>query len=135
MNPNIRTKILMAGDEIGHDIAEGIVRYIEFAIKDYSDYDSRVIANCTGVDAEQAKKVRQKMLDEYILSWDINIGPKYIRLVSNRSAHGFVVRATEGKFQRGDLLKCAGYAGPEKNKARGSVLADKYGGSNWTGIR
>lgn len=135
MNPNVRDKILAAGDQIGHDIAEGIVAYIEFCNKDYASWNERTLTAASRLNAEIDAKVDAEMKDRYESTWEINVGEKYIRLVQERSAHGFVMRASEGKFQRGDLLKSAGWSGPTKNKARGNILAKKYGASSWTGIR
>ena len=35
-------------------------------------------------------------------------------------------------FKKGDLLKCAGYAAPARNKARGNVLEGGFA-IQWTG--
>ena len=58
---------------------------------------------------------------------------KYIKIISNRSAWGFIVNTDDDKlFKKGDLLKCAGYAAPARNKARGNVLEGGFA-IRWTG--
>jgi hypothetical protein len=49
------------------------------------------------------------------------------------SAWGFIVKTdTDKKFKKGDILKCAGWSAPARNKARGNVLDGNYP-INWTG--
>jgi len=48
-------------------------------------------------------------------------------------ADGFVVNTDDDKlFKKGDLLKCAGWAKPARNKPRGNVLEGGFP-INWTG--
>jgi hypothetical protein len=72
---------------------------------------------------------------EFVTGWVVKKGSKYIKILtkSGGSAWGFVVN-TDGdkKFKRGDLLMCAGWAAPARNRARGNVLDGGYN-INWTG--
>jgi hypothetical protein len=63
-------------------------------------------------------------------------GPKYIRVIdasfvneqeSSRSAFCFINRTT------GDVLKPAGWKGPEKRNPRSNIFADDFGASGITG--
>lgn len=57
--------------------------------------------------------------------WRMDMGPKYVRVVGNGSAHCFVSRET------GDVLKCAGWKAPAKH-ARGNIY-DDHGGLKFMG--
>ena len=60
-------------------------------------------------------------------------GSKYIKISTKNSAWGFVVNTDDDKkLKKGDLLKCAGYAAPARNGARGNVLEGGFA-INWTG--
>ena len=73
------------------------------------------------------------MCDDFAAGWKIKVGKKYIKIISSRSAWGFIVNTDDDKlFKKGDLLKCAGYAAPARNKARGNVLEGGFA-IQWTG--
>jgi hypothetical protein len=60
-------------------------------------------------------------------------GKKYIKIVKDSSVWGFVVAVdNDNKFQKGDILKPAGFAAPARNKARGNIFSDDYSVS-WSG--
>ena len=73
------------------------------------------------------------MVAEFKDGWKIKKGSKYIKISTKNSAWGFVVNTDDDKkFKKGDLLKCAGYAAPARNAARGNVLEGGFA-INWTG--
>jgi len=77
--------------------------------------------------------IREKMITEFCNSVKIQYGSKYAKIIVNRSVWGFVVLGDDDrKFNKGDILKAAGRAGPARNFARGNVIAGGYR-STWTG--
>ena len=99
-------------------IAGGIAHMIEGANEDYMNFP-----------------VNDTMKAEFVDEWVITPGSKYIKILRDNggSAWGFVVNTdTDKKFKKGDILKCAGYSAPARNKARGNVLEGNYP-INWTG--
>tara|TARA_B100001105_G_scaffold139679_1_gene111848 strand:- start:579 stop:926 length:348 start_codon:yes stop_codon:yes gene_type:complete len=99
-------------------IAGGIAHMIEGANEDYMNFP-----------------VNDTMKAEFVDEWVITPGSKYIKILRDNggSAWGFVVKTdTDKKFKKGDILKCAGYSAPARNKARGNVLEGNYP-INWTG--
>jgi hypothetical protein len=53
-------------------------------------------------------------------------GKKYVKVVTEGSAWGFVVINDTGKFKKGDILKASGWNAPAKNFRRGNVLEGNY---------
>ena len=99
-------------------VSGGIAHMIEAANKDYMNFP-----------------VNDAMKAEFVEGWDVKPGSKYIKIMSNNggSAWGFIVKTdTDKKFKKGDILKCAGWSAPARNKARGNVLEGNYP-INWTG--
>ena len=77
--------------------------------------------------------ITAKMNEEYVNSFEVKCGSKYIKIFSNRSVTAFIVGTdNDKKFKKGDILKPAGYAAPARNAARGNVLDGNYY-INWTG--
>lgn len=68
----------------------------------------------------------------WVGSIEITEGKKYIKIVTNNSVWGFIVKEAEGKFNRGDILKAASWAAPAKNFKRGNVFYPPKSVS-WTG--
>ena len=79
--------------------------------------------------------VNDTMKAEFVKDWVVKKGSKYIKISTRNggSAWGFVVNTdNDKKFKKGDLLKCAGWAAPTRNAARGNVLDGNYT-IRWTG--
>lgn len=53
-------------------------------------------------------------------------GKKYIKLITQGSAHCFIILKDDGKFQRGDILKPASWNAPTKNFSRGNILTGYF---------
>jgi len=101
-------------------VDDGIENLIAAAIHDYSS---------------QSYRSSEKMNKEFADGFVVKKGKKYIKILTNNggSAWGFVVNTDDDKlFKRGDLLMCAGWAKPARNKPRGNVLEGGYG-IEWTG--
>lgn len=77
-------------------------------------------------------EVGARMRDEFCNGVEVVEGKKYIKIITRNSVWGFVVKEAEGKFNRGDVLKAAGWAAPAKNFARGNVFAGMKS-PRWTG--
>ena len=76
---------------------------------------------------------KKKMNANFIDTFDIRYGKKYIKIVCNNSVAAFVVGVDNDKvFKKGDILKPAGWAAPARNAARGNILDGNYP-INWTG--
>jgi hypothetical protein len=62
----------------------------------------------------------------------ITSGKKYIKIVRDNCVWGFVVKEDGPKFNKGDILKAAGFNSPATNRARGNIFDDSYT-VRWTG--
>ena len=101
-----------------NSVSGGIAHMIEGANKDYMNFP-----------------VNDTIKAEFVEGWDVKSGSKYVKIMTDNggSAWGFIVKTdTDKKFKKGDILKCAGYSAPARNKARGNVLEGNYP-INWTG--
>ena len=99
-------------------VVGGISHMIEAANEDYMNFS-----------------VNDAMKADFVEGWDVKSGSKYVKIMTDNggSAWGFIVKTdTDKKFKKGDILKCAGYSAPARNKARGNVLEGNYP-INWTG--
>ena len=99
-------------------VVGGISHMMEAANEDYMNFS-----------------VTDAMKADFVEGWDVKSGSKYIKIMTDNggSAWGFIVKTdTDKKFKKGDILKCAGWAAPARNKARGNVLEGNYL-INWTG--
>jgi len=100
------------------NIDDGIANMIAAAIHDYSS---------------QSYRSSEEMNKEFADGFVVKKGKKYIKILSGTSAWAFVVNTDDDKlFKKGDLLKCAGWAKPARNKPRGNVLEGGFP-INWTG--
>lgn len=82
---------------------------------------------------DTAAEIKARMLQEFIESYRVEIGSKYIKVIKGSSVWGFVVRGdTDKKFRKGDILMAASWRAPARNKARGNILDGGYT-IRWTG--
>ena len=72
-------------------------------------------------------------IEEFENGLEVKEGSKYIKIISDRSVWGFIVKGDNDKlFKKGDVLKPAGWAAPARNKPRGNVFAMLEGkGTGW----
>jgi hypothetical protein len=103
------------------DMIDGIVDYMIHIEDDYLKWV-----------AQSPTEVRISMFQKFKASIRYEVGSKYIKVVSNNSAHSFIVKK-DGKFKRGDILKANSWKAPATNFARGNVLSEQYGTIAWTG--
>ena len=76
---------------------------------------------------------QQKMVEEFNEGLEFKRGQKYIKIISNRSVWGFIVKGDDDKkFRKGDILKAAGWKAPARNAARGNIIVGGYS-ICWTG--
>ncbi len=99
----------------------------KIAIDDYTTFMGRSAERSEGLDEEYF----QGLINEYAEKFVISPGRKYVKLISNRSVWGFVVKKDSDKFKRGDILKAASWNAPATNKARGNIF-EEYSVA-WTG--
>lgn len=107
------------------DLNTAVEVLVEAIKTDYREYTLR--------GKDEYSDINKQMIEEFENGFEITEGKKYIKVLSNRSAWGFVVKNDDGKFKRGDILKAAGWNAPAKNAARGNVF-DGYD-IQWTGPR
>jgi hypothetical protein len=75
----------------------------------------------------------RKMISEFNNSLSYTDGKKYIKIIRENSVWGFIVKDSDDKFKRGDILKAASFAAPAKNKARGNIIDQDFSWVRWTG--
>ena len=96
-------------------ILEGIGKMIDAMVLDYSKGNTN-----------------ERMFNEYKDGFKTIVGQKFIKVTNNNGVKAFVVKADDGKFKMGDILKPASWRAPAKNRARGNVLEAGYT-IQWTG--
>lgn len=93
-----------------------------------ADYKNYVTNNGQELITEHMEERLNKFND----SIRIDEGKKYIKIIKASSVWGFVVAVdNDKKFQKGDILKAAGFSAPARNQARGNIFSDDYSIS-WT---
>ena len=103
-----------------------MIKLLDTIKADYANWMTR----CTKGD--ELSNHQKDMIVDFNLGLEFKEGKKYIKVISNRSVWGFVVKNdTDKKFRKGDILKAAGYNAPARNAARGNVFED-YSVA-WTG--
>jgi hypothetical protein len=104
------------------NMVKGLAEYMLYILKDYNKWV-----------AQSPTEVRIRMAKEFEDSLRYEIGSKYIKIISNSSAHSFIVKKDGGKFNRGDILKANSWKAPATNFVRGNILNNQYGAIAWTG--
>ena len=66
-------------------------------------------------------------------SLKVNPGRNYLKVVSNGSAHSFIVIKPNTGFKVGAILKAASWGAPATNFARGNILTGNFDRVRWTG--
>ena len=97
-------------------------------IADYNDWTNRRCAN------SELSETNLRMMQEYAEGIEFAEGRKYIRVLQNRSAWGFIVATDDDKlFKKGDILMAASCSAPTRNKARGNIFDLDNTQVQWTG--
>lgn len=94
---------------------------------DYAQWSSQGASD----DAIKAR-IRQEMTDRFNSSLSLEVGSKYVKVVSNGGAHSFIVLKA-GKFPVGTILKAASWKTPATNFSRGNILTGDLKNVSWTG--
>ena len=119
--------------ESSPSVLAGISKMKSAMVEDYKSFITPLENSAISTLIADSSPRRAKMNEEYVNSFEVKYGRKYIKILSNHSATAFIVATDEDKkFTKGDILKPAGYAAPARNAARGNVLDGGYS-INWTG--
>jgi len=107
----------------------------QVAIDDYVSHIKSSYINWQSLDPVSdpvRTKIREEMCDRFVNGVTVEVGSKYVKIVSNGSVHSFIV-LKDGKFSRGTILKAASWRAPATNFSRGNVLAREFNRVTWTG--
>ena len=114
------------------ELEEGLKELIELMKKDYKAWSDLGVRYDGASDSRKA--IRDDMVEKYNSTVSYKVGPKYVKIITDSSVWGFVVRVhNDKKFRYGDILKPAGWAAPARNFARGNVVDKNFGAHHWTG--
>ena len=104
------------------DMVEGLKEYLEYIKADYrKGYGNR------------DDEIAQEFIRKFEAGLEVEVGNKYLKVITNRSVHSFICLKDMGKFAKGDILKAASWRSPARNFPRGNVIARMYGATSWTG--
>jgi hypothetical protein len=96
--------------------------------------DDYYVWTLRGRDPAELTEINHNMITEFNKNISISTGKKYIKILKGNSVWGFVVNTDDDKkFNRGDILKAAGYNTPARNQARGNILKGDFSWVRWTG--
>jgi hypothetical protein len=109
-------------NELEDDMIDGIKEYVEYIKADYRKWYGN-----------RDDEIAQKMIENFEAGVEVEVGNKYLKVITNRSVHSFVCLKDTDKFARGDILKAATWRSPARNFPRGNVITRKYGATSWTG--
>jgi len=104
---------------------------VEF-LDDYLDFIKSDYIMWFGDRAKQG--VVRDMIDNFRANVGFEVGPKYVKVITNGSVHSFIVNKAD-KFPLGTILKSASWKAPATNFARANLL-DRNTWTNrirWTG--
>lgn len=85
------------------------------AVADYENFCGTICAK------DKADRVQ-----EFADNFTFKKGKKYIKVISQRAAWGFIVTEDDGKFRKGDILMAASWSAPAKNSPRGNIIDGGY---------
>lgn len=81
---------------------------------------------------KELSDINKRMINEFNEGIEIQEGRKYIKVLTNRSVWGFIMKEDDKKFKAGDILMAAGFNAPARNKPRGNVFTN-LSWVRWTG--
>jgi hypothetical protein len=114
-------------DNMDTNFSAALLKYLDACVADYKSWQDADAA----YNDEVSSKIRSDMFEDYKNKLEFDIGKKYIKVISGRSAHSFIVLEDDGKFKKGDILKTASWNAPAKNFARGNIFGEYS--IRWTG--
>lgn len=85
----------------------------------------------SGDGTKELSQVNHDMIDEFCQNITCKVNKKYIKIISNGSVWGFIVKE-DGEFPKGSILKAAGFNAPARNAPRGNIFDEDYV-APWTG--
>ena len=116
--------------EVNREVIENVLNKMA---SDYANWAQR--AQEIAKYEHNKDKVWAHWYDEYKIKTEFKIGRKYVKLMHNNSAVGFIVISKKDKmFEYGDLLMAASWSAPARNFPRGNALTNMPKSINWTGI-
>lgn len=84
------------------------------------------------IKADYTKRYRREdMIERFCSSLSYKKGKKYIKIIQDGSAWGFIQIEDDGVFKAGDILMSASWSAPARNHARGNVFGEYS--VRWTG--
>ena len=108
------------------DMINALEKFLAKSRLDYAQFHNR-----GAMEDSPIRRLRREMIQEYNDGLKYEFGRKYIRVFDRGSAHSFIVMKDEGKFKRGDILKCASWRSPATNFSRGNIFGEYT--IRWTG--
>ena len=112
------------------DLDTAILALRDAMISDFAGYN-----NASSGYYNLPESYYQERLKEYAESFRIEEGRTYIKLTSNGSVKGFIVKKPTKGFKVGDMLMPASYKAPATNFSRGNVFDGLFDRIRWTGIQ
>jgi len=107
-------------------VIDGLQEYLEHIEQNYTSW-------WTANGQTEMTDIQKEMAKDFAASIRYEVGRKYIKVISNRSAHSFICLEDSGKFRKGDILMAAGWSSPARNFSRGNVIDRNFGRTRWTG--
>ncbi len=123
----MNTKVNEMKPKFTMEFSVAIGKYLDACVADYKSWQDAGAA----YNDEVSSKIRSDMFEDYKNKLEFEVGKKYIKVISNRSAHSFILLEDDGKFKKGDILKSASWNAPAKNFARGNIFGEYS--IRWTG--
>jgi hypothetical protein len=109
-------------NELENEMVEGLKDYLDYIKADYRKWYGN-----------RNDEIAQEFIKKFDAGLEVEVGSKYLKVVTGSSVHSFICLKDMGKFTKGDILKAASWRSPAKNFPRGNVITRKYGGTSWTG--
>lgn len=97
--------------------------YLDQILQDYDRFNNR-----------KDNPIVQEMYERFHNNLKIEIGSKYVKVVTNGSVHSFIVIKDTPKFKAGDILMAKSWKAPATNFARGNIFTRNYPTLSWTGV-
>lgn len=87
----------------------------------------------TGLNADAGRKAARDRVNDFRAKLTTHDGQKYVKVISDNSVWGFIVKAGDPAFAEGDILKAADWSRPARNEARGNIITGDLSKVRWTG--